>query len=203
MEKQKKPIYRKWWFWLIVIVIVGGIGANGVNKDKGDQAKDTSKPTTGTAQKKENKKEDTKVTYENFINVKMGAKYADVVKILGEGKELSSSEVSGIKTAMYSWNGSGISNMNVTIQNGVVIGKGQVGLKEMDAKVTLEKYNKIKEGSTYDQVKAIFGDGQVMSQTKIMDEESIIYSWINKNGANMNCTFSGGKLMLKAQFNLK
>lgn len=27
MEKEKKPIYKKWWFWLIVIVIIGAIGS--------------------------------------------------------------------------------------------------------------------------------------------------------------------------------
>lgn len=29
MEKEKKPIYKKWWFWLIVILIIGAIGASG------------------------------------------------------------------------------------------------------------------------------------------------------------------------------
>lgn len=52
-------------------------------------------------------------------------------------------------------------------------------------------------------VKAILGDGEIMSQTKIMDMESIMYSWTNKGGSNMNCTFSDNKMMMKAQFNLK
>jgi hypothetical protein len=42
-----------------------------------------------------------------------------------------------------------------------------------------------------------------MSQSKIMDMESIMYIWSNKNASNMNCTFSGDKMMMKAQFNLK
>lgn len=29
MEKEKKPIYKKWWFWLIIILIIGAIGASG------------------------------------------------------------------------------------------------------------------------------------------------------------------------------
>ena len=32
MEKEKKPIYKKWWFWLIIILIIGGIGA-GTNEN--------------------------------------------------------------------------------------------------------------------------------------------------------------------------
>lgn len=56
---------------------------------------------------------------------------------------------------------------------------------------------------TYDKVKDILGEGQILSQAKIMDIETIMYSWINDNGSNMNCTFSGGKMSIKAQFNLQ
>lgn len=200
-NKPKKKFYKKWWFWIIAVIIVGAIGASGGNDNNTQTSKDASKPTAS-----EKKKEDTpksKISYENFANIKMGMKYSDVIKILGEGKEESSSEVSGIKTVMYSWNGSGISNMNVTVQNGAVMGKAQAGLKGTNAKVTLEKYNSVKEGMTYDQVKAVLGEGELTSQTKIMDMESSIYSWINRDGSNMNCTFTGGKMQMKAQFNLK
>lgn len=27
MEKEKKPIYKKWWFWVIIIIIIGAIGS--------------------------------------------------------------------------------------------------------------------------------------------------------------------------------
>lgn len=37
--KVKKPIYKKWWFWLIIILIIGGIGAG---------ASDNSQPTSST-----------------------------------------------------------------------------------------------------------------------------------------------------------
>lgn len=199
-NKPKKKFYKKWWFWVIAIIIVGAIGANGGNSNN-QTAKDTSKPTAA-----EQKKEDiteTKINYQNFINIKMGMKYSDVVKVLGEGREQSSSEVSGIKTAIYAWNGTGLSNMNVTIQNGIVTGKAQAGLKDKNAKVTLEKYNTIKEGMTYDQVKAVLGEGEITSQTKIMDMEGIMYSWINRDGSNIGCMFTNGKMDSKAQFNLK
>ncbi|WP_346877022.1 DUF3862 domain-containing protein [Clostridium sp. UBA5712] len=151
----------------------------------------------------EEKKTDTKVTYENFLKINMGAKYDEVKNILGDGKEESSSEVAGIKTNLYSWNGSGISNLTITMQNDEVTAKAQAGLESMDAKITLDKYNQVKEGMTYDEVKGILGEGQILSQTKIMDMEAIIYAWINKDGSNANFTFSDGKLEMKAQFNLK
>ncbi|SDP61732.1 DUF3862 domain-containing protein [Clostridium gasigenes] len=148
-------------------------------------------------------KEDSKVNFENFNKINMGSKYEDVKTLLGEGKELSSAEVSGIKTAIYQWNGTGISNMNVTIQNDIVTGKAQMGLKDMDAKITSAKYDEVKEGMTYDEVKAIIGEGQILSRSKIMDIESVMYSWINKDGSNASFTFTGEKLQMKAQFNLK
>ncbi|WP_125152368.1 DUF3862 domain-containing protein [Clostridium rectalis] len=197
MKEQKKKNYKKWWFWLLIIVIVGGIVVNlGGENDK-------VKNKSSKSQSSKNKKEDIKVNYDNFIKIKMGSTLQEAIAILGEGKEQSSSEISGIKTVMYNWNGIGISNMNITIQNGKVTGKSQVGLKKMDANVSLEKYNKLKNGMSYDEVKAILGEGQILSQSKVMNSESIIYSWMNKNGSNLNCTFSNGKLLSKAQFNLK
>lgn len=187
---------------ILAIVIIAGISTalNGGNKPAADNTKATN---SGTSTNTESNTPKTKVTYDNFLKIKMGDKYETVAALLGNGKEQSSSEVSGIKTVMYEWNGAGISNMNVTIQNGIVTGKAQVGLSPMDSKITLDKYNQIKEGMTYDQVKGILGEGQITSQTKIMNIESIIYDWINKDGSNMNGTFSGGKLEMKAQFNLK
>lgn len=27
-EKQKKPIYKRWWFWVIVVIVIGAIGSS-------------------------------------------------------------------------------------------------------------------------------------------------------------------------------
>lgn len=212
-NRPKKKIYKRWWFWAIIVVAIGIIASlgnepeNNVNKPENNktavEAPKKEQPKEQEAQNKQPPKEETKVSYENFMKIKMGAKYDEVKTLLGEGTEESSSEIGGTKTTLYSWTGPGISNMNVTIQNGIVTGKAQAGLMDMDAKITLEQYNKVKEGMTYQQTKAILGEGQITSQTKIMSTESIMYSWINKNGSNMNATFTGGKMVMKAQFNLK
>lgn len=201
MSKSKKSIFKRWWFWLIVIIIIGGIvGQTGGKKDTKDP---DSEGTKQEVSKNENKKEETKITYENFLAIKLGEPYSEVVKLLGEGKEDTSSEVAGIKTAIYSWKGEGLSNMNVTVQNDVVTGKAQLGLKAERTNITLEKYNSIKEGMTYDEVKGILGEGEVLSESKIMDSQSIIYSYSNKDGSNANFTFNGNKLQVKSQFQLK
>ncbi len=203
MAKGNKKFYKRWWFWLIIVIIVIAAAINGGEDKTGTKNENSTKSAEKQQEKKSEKKEDTKINYENFLKINMGAKYDEVVAILGEGKELSSSEIGGIKSKMYTWNGSGISNVNVTIQNDEVTGKAQVGLGNMDAGITLEKYNQATEGMTYDEVKAILGEGQLTSQTRIMDMESIMYTWMNKDGSNANFTFSGDKLEIKAQFNLK
>lgn len=210
MEKQvkkKKSIFKRWWFWVLIVIFIIGIAGSTGSKNDINKSHPASEPSVSQSasntEKQEPVKPASKVTYENFLKIAMGAKMESVNTLLGEGTETSSSEVGGVKTAIYSWSGPGISNLNVTIQNGIVTGKAQAGLQSMDAKVTLEKYNQIKENMTYDQVKAILGEGQLTSQTKIMDLESTMYEWINKDGSNMNGTFSGGKLQMKSQFGLK
>ncbi len=201
--KAKKKFYKKWWFWAIIVVIIVAAIGGGAKGDKSNNENST-KPVEKQEEKaNKEKKEDTKVTYDNFLKVNMGAKYDEIVAILGEGKELSSSEIGGVKNVIYTWNGSGISNVTITIQNDEVTAKAQAGLGNKDAGITLDKYNQVTEGMTYDEVKAILGEGQLTSQIKIMDTESIIYSWINKDGSNANFTFSSDKLDMKAQFNLK
>lgn len=193
--KRKKSFFKRWWFWLLVlIVIIIAVPKGGNNRGTVPAPGNTPTPTSTKA---------SKVSYENFAKLNMGAKLEDITALFGQGEETSSSEIGGIKTVIYTWNGPGISNMNVTVQNGVVTGKAQTGLKTMDAKVTLAMYNQIKNGMTYDQVKGILGEGQLTSQTRIADIESSLYSWINSDGSNMNATFSGGKLNTKAQFSLK
>ena len=191
------------WFWLIVIIIVPIAACTACSNGDSDEAANTNSEKPSTTTETPKKEEDTKVTYENFLKIKMGASLADVESILGKGTEESSSDDSGIKTVMYSWNGPGISNMEVTIQNNAVTDKAQSGLAPNNAKVSLDKYNQVKEGMTYDQVKGILGEGQVTSQANIMDAESITYSWINNNGSNMDCIFLGGKMSTKAQAGLK
>ncbi len=47
----KKPIYKKWWFWLIIILIIGGIGSAGAagNKTKIDNSNATESKNTSSA----------------------------------------------------------------------------------------------------------------------------------------------------------
>lgn len=73
--------------------------------------------------------------------------------------------------------------------------------------VTIENFNKIETGMTYEQVCDILGkDGAVVSEVDIgvTGYKTTIYSWYDNTGiANCNVTVQGGKVMAKAQIGLK
>ncbi len=80
--------------------------------------------------------------------------------------------------------------------------------EKQDTKITLEKFEKIETGMSYEQVVEIIGEeGSTISETNITNDEkyhTIMYSWKAKNGiANANVTFQGNKVISKAQVGLK
>ena len=78
-------------------------------------------------------------------------------------------------------------------------------LKPSGGKITLEQFNQIQTGMTYDQVKQILGsEGRLSTQTEIMGIRSSLYTWMNSGGSNIVITFgSEGTVDSKSQFGLK
>jgi hypothetical protein len=70
--------------------------------------------------------------------------------------------------------------------------------------VTLAAYMQIQNGMTYEQVQAIIGtDGEEISRSNIAGYSTVMYSWKNWNGSNMNAMFQNDQLVTKAQFGLR
>ncbi len=77
--------------------------------------------------------------------------------------------------------------------------------------LTKAKYDKIKEGMSYAEVKGIIGeDGEEMASSKMDGVSGVVpsistkmYVWKNSNGSNMNAMFQNGRMIQKAQFGLK
>lgn len=188
---------------ILALAIIGGIGsAMGGDKDQASKTTST-KESTQSKPNDTNKQETKKYSFDKFMQIQMGMSYDQVKGILGEGTEESSSGDGDLKTVSYRWKNNDGSNLSVMLQGGKVVTKAQAFLKNMDAKVTLEKYNKINNGMTYEQVKGMLEDGMLMSQTELLGTKSEMYGWINSNGSNMNITFQNGKVESKAQFQLK
>ena len=195
-------------FLLIFFIVGTGVNASkdkqiNTNQEIANAATENNSEVSSSTSEDESKNQETTITYKNFLDIKMGESYDDVVKLLGNGKESSSNEIDGIQTNIYEWKQSGINYMTVTIQNNVVVEKSQLGLQSIDSQVTMDKYNQVENGISYEELIKILGEGQVLSQAKINDIESTIYEYINKNESNATFTFSGGKLIAKSQYSLE
>jgi septal ring-binding cell division protein DamX len=93
---------------------------------------DTDKDNLQTDKKSISEKVDTPAmsTPEPAVKENDEVTYEEVVKIIGfEGTEMSSTEIGGIKTIMYSWQNDDGSNMNAMFQNNKLNTKAQFGLK--------------------------------------------------------------------------
>jgi len=70
--------------------------------------------------------------------------------------------------------------------------------------LTMDGYNRVKNGMTFDQVVAIVGKpSQELSRNEMAGTETVMYQWDGSIGANMNAMFQNGKPVQKAQFGLR
>lgn len=68
-EKQKKPAYKKWWFWLIVILVIGAIGSSiDDESDTADKQGETKEAETKESETKEVEEEPTEEETEPAIS---------------------------------------------------------------------------------------------------------------------------------------
>ena len=69
--------------------------------------------------------------------------------------------------------------------------------------VTMAEYERIGTGMSYEQVSTFIGaEGVELSRSYVAGYITVMYSWKNANGSNMNVTFQNGALIAKAQFGL-
>lgn len=70
--------------------------------------------------------------------------------------------------------------------------------------VTLAKYNTIKTGMSRSDVSELLGcRGEENARTELAGTTTVIVTWKNFDGANMNATFQNDALVGKAQFGLR
>lgn len=189
---------------IVIIVLVALIGscASGAG-NKSDNSNSSSSTASQGAQQE---KDSTKIDADKFAKIENGMTYDEVVSIIGsEGSEQSTNEIGGVKTTMYEWESDGWGVPTITFQNGKVTNKTQFGVNDQSAaKATMDKYNHVETGMTYDEVVAIMGgDGELSSDTEIAGVSSKLYMWDGEDiASNCSITFSDGKVSSKSQFGL-
>ena len=79
----------------------------------------------------------------------------------------------------------------------------QVPLVQDPPVVTRSEYSQLREGMTYEEAVRIIGvRGDELSRSDLAGITTVMYSWVNDNGSNMNAMFQNNKLVTKAQFGL-
>ena len=210
-EGKKKGGKLKWIIIVIIIIAIIAVAGGGSSKDsKKTSDKKTSDKKTESVSSNSSTTEETSsgINEEKFDSIQNGMSYEEVKNIIGEdGENLSETDIGGIKTVMYQWSASdGWGNATVTFQDDKVINKAQVGVSSGDdVEISLEQYNSIETGMSYDDVVGLLGgEGTLLSDTNISNSTSQIYQWSGSSlGSNATITFSDGKVMSKAQFGLE
>ena len=167
--------------------------------DSGDKTTtdkpDTTTSSSGTAA----------VNYENFSKLKLEMSYDEAKGVMGgDGDETSSSKSGSYESKTYQWK-DGSKRISARFRNGKLANRNQYGLTDSDGKASISqaKFNEVKTGMTYDDVKKILGDGELTSESKILDRTSASYVWKGPKYSNIRATFSKGELTNKYQSGLK
>ena len=160
----------------------------------------TEKPTTSSGT----------LTLDNFNKIKTGMSYEEVVKILGsEGTETSSSTVGKYELKSYKWEGEKFVRVYASFRNNELRTKSQSGLGSSSSRggsadISKAKYDQIKTGMSYDEVKKIIGsDGEQRSSSSIGKSSYVSYVWKGPKFSRISASFRDDKLSSKSQSGLK
>lgn len=173
------------------------------NKEKEEPKMETpaEKPAE-TPAPEETQKEDNPIDL-----ISTGMTYEEVVKAFGvEGSKMSETSVSGSTVTVWSWNYSdGSGYITVTTQDGIVTAKNDVRVNTTKSNITLDIYNQITPGMTYDEVKTLIGsDGSLVTDTNLGGVQSTMYMWKSADGTGMaSIMFQDGAVVSSSQSGLK
>lgn len=147
------------------------------------------------------------LNYDKFKELEFGMSYDKVKDIIGsEGEETRSSTVGKYESKTYVWKGDKFERISISFRNDELRFASQSGLtgNSGDAEVTKAKFDQVKNGMDYSEVKDIIGsEGEITSMSKVGDSSLMSYVWKGDRFANMRATFKDGKLTSKSQSNLK
>lgn len=195
---QKKPFYKRFWFWLLVVIILLIGFGSAVNKGGNNSSNSSSGSSTSNNSSKINKANFDKIQ----ISESNGTSKGEVEKMFGKKPSTSSSQsIQGIQAEECIWTGTALgSTVTVAFANGHAISKGIAGLPSSN-KVSASQYNSIQNGMTKDEVIKKLGKPTGRTYSSIAGQNAEMLEYIGKGnvGANMNVTITNGTVSGKAQ----
>jgi hypothetical protein len=128
-ESRKRICLKLFGVWVVGCLMMAVIPTPEVPQATNSVQQEKAKPE---AEKPAKKAKPSGLTLEQYNRIEMGMSLDDVKAITGNtGKVMSESDMAGYRTMIIELAGSGSlgANANITVQNGKVISKAQVGLK--------------------------------------------------------------------------
>lgn len=230
IANKNKPFYKKSWFiFLIVIlaiVIVGGAYRAGKSdstaQERTEQSSgkksDTSDSDFITDDRGDQISKENATILHAYNKIKLGdlaksgqggSNYKKIKKILGSSpSDTSSSETSGIKTEIDSWDFDEIAII-VTFVNHHAVGSSLTGLRWKRVKPTFNKSNfkKVSTDLTSDAILKKFGIPDEITQLLIFGKYQTKYTWLTgikgSLGANVSIDFVNNSVSGKSQTGLR
>lgn len=202
---QKRPFYKRVWFWLLVIILVlVGISSAGNSTKSPDSSFSNSNENSSNSQTSH--QSGTKINKSNFDHIQLsesnGTSKTEVEKMFGQKPKSSSTQtIQGLQAEQSIWTG-GLLGSTVTVgfYNDHAVSKGIAGLTG-SSRISSKQYNAIQNGMTRDQVLNTLGKPYGRSYTLISGQSAEILEYQGKGslGANMNVTLTNGTVSGKAQ----
>lgn len=207
----KKPFYKKVWFWvlaILAIIVIGGAIGGGSGSD-----------TPSTSESKSSSSSNNKVIAQNnafrkvFDNIAVGDLMShgnggttlnDVEKALGKPSTTSTTTIQGIETKNYIWSKGGVA-ITVVFNGDQAVSKHITGFKfSRTSKFTLDAYNSLADGSTYEDVVSKYGEPDGLSEMIIGGNKNVTATWITgTKGGTITLEFTNDSLVSKAQSGLE
>jgi len=118
------------------------------------------------------------LTYEHFMEVADGMTLSEVNALFGTEGELTGTDETddGQGQEIYRYGAMPVV-VDITFTEGVVSGKAQSGLATTAQAVTLEQFEQISNGMTYDEVVSILGAGVLSSIMYVSNNLTETYTW--------------------------
>lgn len=205
---KKKPFYKRVWFWILVVIVVIGVGSSmGGSKDSKSSSSSSSNASNNSS----------KISKANFDKINVsdsdGTSTSDVESLFGKKASSTSTQtIENTESKMYTWDkvkdGDMLSNVIIGFSNDRAISKSISGLKvTRDSKISLADFSSITNGMTKSDVEKKFDKPNGYDVTNIAGYSSEIWMYTSdikgEAGANFNITFTGDTVSGETQTSMK
>lgn len=136
---------------------------------------------------------------DDFLNLKIGDKYVDVVKSLGEPNILNTTNGENL----YTWNGEEGYSISVVVKEDIITSKSSSDNSTINSNITKEMYDKVELGTTKEEAEKILGKGNLTYETKKGDKTESFYSYRNEDNSSVILTYVDNILTNHSENNLK